>query len=221
MNKDTQRLLKWAAVAVLLIGSFLFIIFSSGEDTSSNDTPEDIEIIVEEGDWAKGNLEAENILVEYSDFQCPACKSRVPIVEQLMGEFGNHIKMVYRHYPLPMHSNAQLAAQATEAAGLQGKFWEMHDLIFEGQAEWSNLSSSEAESTFSGYAAILELDLDQFSAALNSSEVEAAVSADASTGKGLGVNSTPTFYFNDQKVTNTGNYEQFRDFLREEIKGDS
>jgi protein-disulfide isomerase len=222
MNKDTQRLVKWLLITILLIGSFLAIIFSSGSEDADPDDGGEVNIVLNDSEWIKGSIDAENVLVEYSDFQCPACASRLPVVDSLMDEFGSHVKFVYRHYPLNMHQHAGRAAQAAEAAGIQGKFWEMHDMIFEGQSAWSGLSSSEVEVLFTAYAESLSLDLDQFADDIDSSAVEDAVQSDANSGKALGVNSTPTFYLNNKKVTiKTGDYEQFRDFLREEIQGDS
>ena len=93
-----------------------------------------------EEDRVKGNEEAGVVLIEYSDFQCPACGSYYPIVKALSEEFPEELLIVYRHYPLTnIHPNAFSAAKASEAAANQGKFWEMHDMLFERQAEWANL----------------------------------------------------------------------------------
>ncbi len=131
-----QNLLK-----LTLITSLIFSACTGAVDNTENPKPIPE---VTEADWSKGNLESPVVLLEYSDFQCPACKARGPIIENLLGEFGDHIRFVYRHMPLSsIHNNAQLAAQATEAAGVQGKFWEMHDHLFETQSEWSGLSKSK------------------------------------------------------------------------------
>ena len=109
---------------------------------SSGSKPALLTSAVSDSDWVKGNRSAPVVLVEYSDFQCPACAASAPLVKQLTEEFGNKIAFVYRHFPLPQHKNAYPAAQAAEAAGKQGKFWEMADLIFANQTKWENLGST-------------------------------------------------------------------------------
>lgn len=95
---------------------------------------------VKVNDNVKGSREAKAVLIEYSDFQCPACQVYYPVVKQLTEELGNEILVVYRHFPLTtIHPNALPAAKAAEAAGKQGKFWEMHDMLFDKQSEWSAL----------------------------------------------------------------------------------
>jgi len=173
---------------------------------------------ITDADWSKGNLESTIILVEYSDLQCPACKSREPLVEKLIQEFGNHIRFVYRHMPLSsMHKNAQKAAEATEAAGMQDKFWEMHDLLFEKQKDWSDLSNTDFIETLATYAEEIGLDLEQFNSDLESSEVEDAVDEDKEGAIDAGVNSTPTFFLNGSKI-NPKTYEEYRELIRQAIE---
>ena len=103
----------------------------------------------------KGPETAPITIIEFSDFQCPACGSYYPIVKQLYQEFGDEIQFVYRNFPLrQIHSNAQLAGQAAEAAGRQDKFWGMHDMIFENQKTWSDQKSRQAEEAFIAYAGL-------------------------------------------------------------------
>ena len=99
-------------------------------------------------EWVKGNVNAEHIIMEYSDFQCPACAGRASLLSSISKEFESDVAFVYRHFPLVQHLNAQLAAQAAEAAGMQGKFFEMHDMIFDNQAVWQGISASKAEDMF-------------------------------------------------------------------------
>jgi protein-disulfide isomerase len=117
-------------------------------------------------DNSKGNSESSVVLVEYSDFQCPACGAYYPLLKALVEEFGSEIRFVYRHFPLAQHQHAELAGRAAEAAGKQGKFWEMHDLIFENQQSWTNLRNSEE--VFTHYAVQLDLDMEKFKADLDS-----------------------------------------------------
>lgn len=176
----------------------------SGTDTS----------ILTDSEWEKGNLDSTIVLVEYSDFQCPACRARLPMINNIVDEFSSHIKFVYRHFPLrSIHANAQLAAQSTEAAGLQGSFWEMHDMIFENQGDWSDLQGDIAKDTFTKYAVELGLDPIQFAADINSRAVKDAVNSDFDAGIDAHVGGTPTFFLNGTEF-NLSNYEQAREEIR-------
>lgn len=216
MNSDIKHFLLWLTVAIVIIGSFLAIMFMGGGPGLNSDGKLTDEITA--ADWTKGNAESKVALVEYSDFQCPACKARLPLIQKIMDEFGNHIRFVYRHFPLrALHKNSQLAAQASEAAGLQGKFWEMHDQLFANQEAWSNLSGDELETAFGLYAAQIGLDVPKFNQNLNGNAVRDAVNSDADSGDDAGVNSTPTFFLNGSKI-NPADYEEFRQLIRDAIE---
>jgi protein-disulfide isomerase len=164
---------------------------------------------VSSSDWTRGNQYAKNVLIEYSDLQCPACGAYEPLVQQLMKDLNGQILLVYRHYPLTqVHPHAQIAAQATEAAGLQGKFWEMHDILFSRQSDWANANNTE--DLFKGYAKQLGMDENKFASDLNSDTVKKLVAEDADAGLRAGIDSTPTFYLNGSKVQNPGTYEELK-----------
>lgn len=168
---------------------------------------------VDEKEHIKGNNPAIT-LVEYSDFQCPACATTYPIVKRLAESYSEQIRFVYRHYPLrQIHPNAQLAAQASEAAGLQGKFWEMHDALFNTQASWSN--ERNPKDFFIELAESLSLDMEKFEQDLESSETKNAVNEDYSSGSRSGVPGTPTFYINGQRLQNPGSYAGFERIIEE------
>ena len=165
------------------------------------------------GEWTKGNPNASLTLVEYSDFQCPACGTYYPIVKQLMGEFGDRVKLVYRHFPLrQVHESADLAARAAEAAGVQGKFWEMHDTLFENQKRWT-LIPFAAETAILNYAKSLGLTINQFKNDLNSPETETKVENNYQSGISAGVNHTPTFFINGKEIQNPQSYDEFRNTI--------
>ena len=160
-------------------------------------------------DHIKGNKEAELVLIEYSDFQCPACGAYYPILKELSREFGDKIVFVYRHFPLTqIHKNAKLAAIVSEAAGKQDKFWEMHDVIFENQKEWSD--SESAIDYFTEYAQRLNLDVEEFKSAVDLKELKQKVESDYLSGLELKVNATPTFILNGKKIQNPRSYEEFK-----------
>lgn len=218
MSKDSKRILFWLTIAVVIIGSLVAIMFS-GKDDAQTDSQTDGKNIpeVSADEWYKGNPDSQVVLVEYSDFQCPACKSRLSSIEPLVKEFNSHIRFVYRNFPLrSIHRNAQLSAQAAEAAGLQGAFWEMHDQLFETQEDWSELPSADAKDFFIGLAEGLQLEKDQFEKDLTSSAVEKAVNKDLDGGLAAGVNSTPSFFLNG-KYIEPRTQDDFRNLVRTAI----
>ena len=145
---------------------------------------------VNTNDWKFGSGKV--VLMEYSDFQCPACGAYHPLVKQLLAKRGKDITFIYRHFPLPQHLNAIPGARAAEAAGRQGKFWEMHDLLFEKQSEWSELSNPS--DTFVSYAKSIKLDTNKFISDYNDNTVKERIIADFKSASELKVNATPSFF---------------------------
>ena len=210
MDKNKQLIA--LGVGILFIAGIVIFGNMSGAGTENTNTTITIE------DRVKGNKNAVVKLVEYSDFQCPACGAYYPIVKQLMDEYGDKVKFTYKHFPLRrIHANADLAARAAEAAGVQGKFWEMHDMIFENQEKWSE---ARAQSIFVGYAKDLGLGADKFKKDLSSKEVKAKVQNDFEEGIALGVNSTPSFFLNGEKLSGIKSYEEFKNIIENAINSD-
>lgn len=174
-------------------------------------------VSIESDDWVRGNKDAKVVLIEYADFQCPACGAYHPLVKQIEAAFPNDLAVVYRHFPLPQHGNAKTAAYAAEAAGNQGKFFEMHDRIFETQKEWESLKPAEAAAKFLSYARELRLDETRFSADVDSSEVKNKINQSYSAGSRVGVASTPTFYLNGKKIANPATFEGFKALIETAI----
>jgi len=143
---------------------------------------------------ATGSAQAKTWLVEFSDFQCPACKAFSGEVASLIKKYPDKLLVVYRHFPLSQHPEARNAAVAAEAAGVQGKFWEMERLLFNSQDE---LSAAK----YASLAADLNLDLNEFSQSLNDRKLTDKIQADVDYGNRIGINSTPTFYFNGIKLS--------------------
>ena len=139
-------------------------------------------------------------------------------MNDIMDEFGEHIKFAFRHFPLTtIHDKAQLAAQVAEAAGLQGKFWEMYEMLFDYQATWRMLTANDAENQFIGYASDIGLDQKQFIEDLHSKEVEEMVDMDFKSAIDGGLNATPTFFLNGEKIT-LHNFEEFRTLIRTAVE---
>jgi protein-disulfide isomerase len=169
-------------------------------------------------------------LVEYGDFQCPACGAAYSPVKQVKEKYAKEIKFQFRNFPLSsIHPNAIAASRAAEAADLQGKFWEMHDKLYEENITllmaqqsqkqyqtWSN--ASNPSDIFNGYARDLGLDVEKFKQDFKSSLVNDRVQADLKEGTRLGVDSTPTFFLNGKKISNPENtLEAFSKVIDAEI----
>ena len=148
---------------------------------------------------AVGPENAPVVLEEFGDFQCPPCARMHPVVQQLKKDYGDRLRVVYRHFPLQqMHKNAFSAARAAEAAAMQGKFWEMHDLIFDNQTQWAE--SPEPRPTFIEYARRLGLNVEKFQADMGRQDVAERVMADYQRGNSVGVSGTPAFYVNGREL---------------------
>ena len=204
----------WIPVLVLLLVTVLVIIKMG--------TPQPSEVIliddISQSDWILGNPDAKIILIEYSDFQCPACAAFHALTKEIVGEFGEHIAFSYRHFPLPTHDIATLAAQASEAAGLQGQFWEMSDMIFANQQAWSSAGKTGAEEEFIKYAETLGLDLEKFKQDIHSKEVINAVEQDFISGQKNEIEYTPSFFLNGELINNPRSYDDFRTLIRNAIQ---
>ncbi|NQV11850.1 thioredoxin domain-containing protein [Candidatus Uhrbacteria bacterium] len=169
------------------------------------------------GEQVKGAENAAITLIEYSDFQCPACKQYAPVVKQVLENYPDDVRFVYRHYPLrQIHAQAQIAAEAAEAAGMQGRFFEFHDLVFDGQDSWIG-SNSKAETIFVGYAEQLGLDLEKFKSDMKSAAVRDKVNNDYSSGTQSGITGTPSFFMNGQRIQNPRGFDPFRLLIDAEL----
>ncbi len=135
--------------------------------------------------------------VEFLDFECEACGAAYPAIEQLRADYDGRVTFVVRNFPL--HNNSEAAARAAEAAAAQGKFEEMYDMLFQTQSEWAEKETSQ-EDVFFGYAEQLDLDMEQFRAVYDDPATIAKVQRDKADGVELGVEGTPTFFLNGDKV---------------------
>lgn len=152
-------------------------------------------------DHVTGKTDSKVLLIEYGDYQCPSCGSAYPNVKSLMNDYGDRIALVFRNFPLTsIHPNARAGAAAAEAAGLQGKYWEMHDLLYENQDSWTGLDASKRTDAFVSFADQLKLDSSKFTSDLSASNVNKKISFDISLGKQNSVSATPTFFLNGEKL---------------------
>ena len=135
-------------------------------------------------------------------------------------DYAGKIAFVYRHFPLSQHKNAKITAYASEAAGKQGKFWEMHDMIYDDQNAWANLSNDKARDVLIKYAETIGLDLKLFAEHIDSGEIKDKVQADSDGGLKAGVNATPTFILDGKKIQ-PRSYDEFKSFIEQELAANS
>lgn len=186
-------------LAIGLLGALGIAVYLA---SSEAETPAPAETVVALGEAAsriRGPADAPVTLVEFGDYQCPTCGAFHPIVAELMRRFPTELKLEYRHLPLvSIHPNALAASVAAEAAGEQGHYWEMHDMLFENQTMWS--PSVNPEPIFVSYAERLGLDSDRFLAAFRSDAIQARILEDVTEARALAIGGTPTFFVNGRQL---------------------
>ncbi|MEO8638134.1 MAG: thioredoxin domain-containing protein [Candidatus Taylorbacteria bacterium] len=216
IKESKSRVVLWISV-VIVIGAVLFglvRIVKNNPPSSEKDTPVNISDSVIGTDWIRGNANASTTLIEYGDFECPACGLYHPVLRELESQFKNDLRVIFRNYPLPQHANARLAARAAEAAGAQGKFFEMHDLIYEHQNDWTG--KSDAKNIFLEYATTLKLNIGEYKRDFESKETGVKIDEDMASGNSYGVNSTPTFYLGNTKLA-PKSFDEFKKLIKDEI----
>jgi protein-disulfide isomerase len=202
----------WAVIAIIVVvfgGILFFKNNKAGAPTNSSGQPTNHVI---------GNSPSGVTLVEYGDYQCPYCGQFYPIVKQVQQKYNDTVVFQLRNLPLSqVHKNAFAAARAAEASGLQNKYWEMHDVLYQNQNAWSE--SSNATSYFEQYATGLGLNVTQFKADSASSKVNDLINADISTFLKTGnEESTPTFLLDGKKITPGYSVETFSKYIDAELK---
>lgn len=203
-------------IGLVLLGSLITIgiLFGAWYLTSTPKTVVKQNIPVRETDHMAANKKAKVVLVEYSDFQCPACGQYHPLIKQVLAKYNDKIAFMQRHFPLQQHKNAIAAARAAEAAGKQGKFFEMGDILFTNQKDWETLDNPVKK--FEEYAKKLKLNMDQFKKD-NTDAQDKKIEDDRNSGVALGVNSTPTFFLNGAKLDNPGSLADFSKLIDVEL----
>ena len=147
----------------------------------------------------RGGEKAVVTLEEFSDFQCPACGNLEPALRKIEKDYGDRVRLIFRNFPLKGHRYAFIAARAAEAAGAQGKFWEMHDAIYDNQKEWSD--APEPRDFFNSYATRLGLDVQRFKADMERQDLAERIVADYNRGLSLNVGGTPSIYINGRQLS--------------------
>lgn len=228
-GKLVKSILTWVIVIACLGAGFWFLIASSGTSPSSNSNSSAISLVkakdlspISQNDFTKGNKNAKVTLIEYADFQCPGCGIEYPILKQLESTYANKMLFVYRFFPLKeIHKNAILSAQAAYAASLQNKFWEMHDLLFDNQNEWSE--SNNALDIFVKYAKTLNLDISKFTQDIKLDSTNKVIDDNYNSGVQAGVESTPSLFLNGNKIVTSDKtiptFDQLKKLIDQKLKG--
>jgi protein-disulfide isomerase len=167
-------------------------------------------------DHVFGKADSKVTLIEYGDYQCPACGSVHVTIRDITEQYKDKLRFVFRNFPLTaIHPNGKAAAAVVEAAGLQGKFWEMHNKVYESQSSWSDLSISDRGNFFDGYAKGLGLKVSTFQTDTASKSVEDKIAYDTALGNKVGVDATPTFYLNKTKleISMTSSKEKMKEVI--------
>lgn len=195
MTNDIKIFLGILGGTLLLIFGAAFLLGKGDNNSVKNSGGQTIvgsDVLVKNDSWSIGTPSAKVTLVEFSDFECPACKASQPQLKSILAKYQDKIRFVYRHFSLPVHPYAVDAAVAAEAAGRQGKFWEMHDKLFDNQPDFQ-------KDQLIGLAKDLGLDVNKFTADLDSSDLRQKVLSDQADGKRASVDATPTFFVNGIK----------------------
>jgi len=209
---------RFIVILVVVVLGLAGIFFIGKNKSSSSTSSSSSSAVGTVSNHTRGNNAKKVNLTVYGDFQCPICGQFYPIEKKVVDTYQNDISFTFMHFPLEsIHPNARAAARAAEAAGLQGKFFEMHDLLYENQSAWS--SSSDSLTIFTAYALQLGLDAAKFKSDFASETVNSTINADLKNGNSKGVNGTPTYYLNGQKLENgdIGSYDKFSAKIQDAI----
>ncbi len=199
-----------------IIGLIIVVFFIAKSDFKNREIKEEPVSVnqasvleVKENDWVSGVSTAKVTLVEYLDFECEACGAYYPIVTQLKEEYKDDMRVVIRYFPLPGHKNSRTAAHAVEAAGKQGKFWEMYSILFTKQSEWGEQQVANQDQ-FEKYAIEAGVNIDQWRIDVKSDEVKKRVEDSYKEAMSLNLQGTPSFFLNGKKVESPKGYESFK-----------
>lgn len=206
--KNELKILIGVGVIITLLVLLGAIFLGNYTTPTTQNAKADPTILIRKDSATISTSSASVTLVEFGDYQCPACGSVYHLVKQLLDEEKDKLTFVFRNFPLSIHPNARPAAEAAEAAGEQGKFWQMHDKLFEAQTEWSE--STKSPDIFVKYAKELGLDTEKFKKSVESLKFQDKINRDVNDGTTLGINSTPTFYINGNKLENLASYDDLK-----------
>ena len=205
MNEDRKWLVIKIGLALSVIGVIIYGIYVNNQNKIDITKYNKDDIVAanqdngEFDDAVLGNRNAKVKVIEYGDYQCPACGRYHKTFEKLVEKYPNQVALVFRHYILPDHTDARLASGVALAAARQGKFWQMHEKIFKNQSEWTG-QGDKRESIFEKYAQELGLDLAKYKADLKSKSISQKIDFDMELGRAHKLNATPTIIINSEAI---------------------
>lgn len=224
----------WIIFVIIVVGLLVALVISSRNANPpvdvSNVNPSKIQAAAEQNgniaDHTFGVSNSKVTLIEYGDFECPYCGQAHPQIKAITQQYADQITFVFRNFPITtIHPNAKAAAAAVEAAGLQGKYWEMHNLIYESQSTWQSLTGTDRDNQFLAYAKQLGLNTTKFTTDVSSSAVLKKIAFDEAIANKVGVNATPTFYLDGTVVSDSvvqdaqsGNGDKLRALINTELE---
>jgi len=196
-----SKLFKPVVIIILAVGvaagAAVFLSRGAEKRNDNPNTPQHVEI--KGSVHIRGPQNAQLTLVEFGDYECPVCGAWHPFVKELLNRYPQQLRLEFHHYPLvSVHPNAMAGAMAAEAAGEQGKYWEMHDALLEHQREWGE--SPNPEPMFLGLASGLGLDVNQFRQSLHSPALQSKILQDVTQAQDLHIEGTPTFFINGEQI---------------------
>jgi protein-disulfide isomerase len=212
MSRESKIL---TAILVAVVGGMIALFALANSNNKANAPQGDKTKIIRDTSHKIGTGPIQ--LVEFGDYQCPACGAAYPTVKQLMKDYDGKVTLYFRNFPLTnVHKNAMASANAAEAAAAQDKFWEMHDKLYETQKDWSDLS--DPTDKFVGYATDLGLDADKFKKAITDKQFQSVIDQDVADTTALNLQGTPTFFFNGTQHTGDSSYASLSAKIDELLK---
>lgn len=215
----------FVVVCAVVLGGLVFLSRGNQVNVSSVDASKIVSANEQNGNIADhvfGSTNGKAILIEYGDFACPACASAYPNVHDLTEEYKDKLTFIFRNLPLTsMHPNARAAAAAAESAGLQGKYWQMHDILYQRQTSWANVSSEERLGIFEGYAKEVGVkDMATFKTDMQADTVASKINFDMALAKKVGATATPTIFLDGKRIESDvwSEKDKFKSAIEEALK---
>lgn len=216
MANETKVIIGVMVTTIAILIGGIFFLNSPQSNSVQSSTLSDQPVSI---DYTKGQKygpdDAQVKLVEFGDFQCPACAAAEPTIKNILAANYPNFQFIFRNYPLPQHKNAQAAANLAAYAATQNKFWEIAPRLFETQSQWQNLG--DPNEYFMNLATEVQLDPNAAKEAVQKQLYRDLIQADLNEGTSIGVNSTPTFYLNGKKV-NVRNFDEIKGLVEKELE---
>lgn len=213
MNNEVKGIA--ITIGIVVLGLVALIIFSP--------KPEDVEkvsnideYLYSEDAYMTGDSDAIVKIVKFADYQCPACATIDPFLKELIKDYSSdQVSLIFRHFPLSIHRNAVSAAEAAEAAGVQGKYWEMNDILYSRQSEWN--TETRPLDKYKEYASELNLDVDRFTSDIENDLFKEKINSDLSDGLTINVKWTPSIYLDGELLTDLPSFEEFKSRIDDKL----